>query len=192
MKLFIKSKPFDIKDSANVVRWVSDSPWSTFLFSSQFRFPLTEEDFKKYHSNAVSGHEFFSFFDESSGAHVGHCELKAISLHHLHGTIANVLISPEQRGKGAGKAMLQLMLKYAFEKLQLHRVGLAVHAVNERAIAAYRSIGFKVEGEIREVLKFENTYYSLLQMSVLKKEYSLSANDLPNNLQNRSCLSECP
>jgi RimJ/RimL family protein N-acetyltransferase len=73
--------------------------------------------------------------------------------------------------RGYGSAALGLMLAYAFEDLQLHRVELEVFAFNSRAIHVYEKLGFHREGVLRDVLYADNTYHDAIVMSMLDHEY---------------------
>jgi len=64
-----------------------------------------------------------------------------------------------------------MALKICFEELNLHRVDLFVYDFNEIAIACYRGTGFVEEGCMRESRKFEDEYWSLIQMSILENEW---------------------
>ncbi|TDQ45895.1 GNAT family N-acetyltransferase [Actinorugispora endophytica] len=74
----------------------------------------------------------------------------------------------EFTGQGLGQEATRLVLRYAFERVGLHRVWLQVHAFNMRAIAAYRACGFDVEGRLRDVLLWEGRRHDALLMSVLE------------------------
>jgi RimJ/RimL family protein N-acetyltransferase len=63
------------------------------------------------------------------------------------------------------------MLEHAFVRLGLHRVGLSVFAFNERAIRAYRKVGFREEGRLREAIWRDGRYWDELQMGILADEW---------------------
>ena len=50
--------------------------------------------------------------------------------------------NPQYRGKGYGKEMLRLAVKYAFEITNVQAVQLNVFLENERAKKCYESVGF--------------------------------------------------
>ena len=54
-----------------------------------------------------------------------------------------VVVDPAKRGKGYGKAMLQLGLKFAKEIYGAKKVSLGVFENNESAYYCYKSVGFK-------------------------------------------------
>ncbi len=54
-----------------------------------------------------------------------------------------VIVDPARRGKGYGKAMLQLGLRYAFEVCGARRATLGVFENNPAAYHCYRAAGFR-------------------------------------------------
>jgi RimJ/RimL family protein N-acetyltransferase len=74
-------------------------------------------------------------------------------------------------GRGLGTEATQLMLQHAFERLGLHRVGLAVFSYNTRAIRAYEKAGFHVEGRLREAIQRQGEYFDEVQMGILAGEW---------------------
>ena len=77
----------------------------------------------------------------------------------------------EEWGHGYGTEATRLMLDHAFGTLHLHRVALAVFEFNERAVRAYRSCGFTVEGRAREAIWRDGRWWDELSMSVLETEW---------------------
>ena len=74
-------------------------------------------------------------------------------------------------GRGYGTEATRLMLDHAFGTLGLHRIALTVFEFNERAIRAYRSCGFVVEGRARESIWRDGRWWDELAMSVLASEW---------------------
>ena len=75
------------------------------------------------------------------------------------------------KGKGYGKQTVEIIKKLAFETYNAHRLWLDVKVQNHRAQAIYQAAGFAIEGTLRECLKSENGYESLVIMSILQREY---------------------
>src|SRR5665647_2243566 len=73
-----------------------------------------------------------------------------------HDSNANLRLAlrPGQRGRGFGSEGIALVLAHAFgeapDGLGLHRVSLDVLSINPRARMLYESLGFVVEGRLRE------------------------------------------
>lgn len=75
-------------------------------------------------------------------------------------------------GKGIGTDTMSLILEFAFNELNLHRVYLQVFSFNERAIKLYEKIGFIHEGKFRQALYRTGKWHDIVIMSILKNEYS--------------------
>ena len=74
-------------------------------------------------------------------------------------------------GRGCGTEATRLMLDHALGTLGLHRISLTVFEFNERAIRAYRSCGFVVEGRARESIWRDGRWWDEIGMSVLSTEW---------------------
>ena len=66
------------------------------------------------------------------------------------------------RGKGFGRQAMLWLINYGFNKLKLHKLNLGVIKANAPAVKLYLSLGFEIEGEMRDEVytdgKFLNTY----------------------------------
>jgi RimJ/RimL family protein N-acetyltransferase len=78
--------------------------------------------------------------------------------------------------QGYGTEAMKLMLRHAFEMLNLNRVYLRVYETNPRAIRAYQKAGYVVEGRDRQGEYRNGKYWDVIRMSVLRKEWK-SAED---------------
>ena len=76
-----------------------------------------------------------------------------------------------EKGRGYGKEALRLVKQLAFEELKAHRLWLDVKEHNLRARNLYQSEGFVQEGVLRECIKAEAGFESLVVMSMLAREY---------------------
>jgi RimJ/RimL family protein N-acetyltransferase len=77
----------------------------------------------------------------------------------------------QSKGQGIGRAALRVAKKTAFDELGAHRLWLDVRSHNVRAQALYQSEGFVQEGVLREVVRHEQGYESLVVMSMLVPEF---------------------
>jgi diamine N-acetyltransferase len=78
----------------------------------------------------------------------------------------------QAKGAGFGRAALRFAKKIAFDDLKAHRVWLDVKRRNSRAKALYDSEGFVLEGELREAVKMDDGFESLIVMSMLRTEFA--------------------
>lgn len=76
--------------------------------------------------------------------------------------------------QGYGTEATRLMLKHAFETLNLNRIYLHVYETNPRAIHTYDKVGFVKEGRLREARYRNGVYINVLLMSMLRSEWDAS------------------
>ncbi len=105
---------------------------------------------------------------------IGEIVLNDIDDHARSANIRLVLL-PNYRGRGYGRDAIFQVLRWAFTQgdggLDLHRVSLDVLSINPRAQMLYESLGFQVEGRLREVY-FDGAHYSdAIVMGILEDEF---------------------
>lgn len=76
------------------------------------------------------------------------------------------------RGMGYGTEAIHLILHYAFEELNLHRVGLDVIEYNEPAVRLYQKMEFQVEGRRRQAVWRQGQRFDLIDMGILEPEWA--------------------
>jgi diamine N-acetyltransferase len=108
---------------------------------------------------------------------IGTIALIDIDLRNRKAEIGRVLVaSPDDKNKGYGFEMLDLLLKYSFEHLNLNRLYLEVFAENHIAIEFYQKAGFIKEGCKRQHIFTRARYRDVLLFSILSEEYFVRSN----------------
>ena len=82
-----------------------------------------------------------------------------------------IYLTPENRGRGYGKAALALLIDYGFNKLQFHRLEGEVYEYNLASIKLMDQFGFKLEGRLRQAKNHRGTYHDILVYGLLAEEY---------------------
>ena len=77
----------------------------------------------------------------------------------------------QRKGQGLGRACVRLLMQMAFRDLGAHRFWLDVKSLNAGAQALYRSEGFIEEGRLRESVRTDDGYDTLIVMAMLEREY---------------------
>jgi len=80
-------------------------------------------------------------------------------------------LRPAYRARGYGTEAVVLMLELAFDEFGLHRVGVSVPAVNHRARAMYESLGFRMDGRLRDAHRDGDGWCDAVLMSLLADEF---------------------
>jgi RimJ/RimL family protein N-acetyltransferase len=78
--------------------------------------------------------------------------------------------------KGFGTEAMKLILRYAFDLLNLNRISLTVFEYNARAILSYEKAGFRVEGQHRKWVNRDGKRWDLISMGILQSEWREVAN----------------
>ncbi len=102
---------------------------------------------------------------------IGDIGLQAIEWRARSAEVGILIGEKSYWGQGYGSEAMRLMLKHAFDTLNLNRVFLRVYAHNPRAIRAYEKVGFVHEGRMRQARYHAGEYFDVLLMSVLRSEW---------------------
>jgi RimJ/RimL family protein N-acetyltransferase len=73
-------------------------------------------------------------------------------------------------GKGVGTESCQLVIDYAFSRLNIRKIILAVYSNNPSAIRLYEKLGFKTEGCLKDQIFENGKYHDKLYMSLFNLE----------------------
>ena len=85
--------------------------------------------------------------------------------------LKRMVLLPSMQGAGIGRTCLRLLAAMAFRDLGAHRFWLDVKGRNLRAQALYRSEGFVEEGRLRESVRTDDGFDSLIVMAMLEDEH---------------------
>ena len=80
-------------------------------------------------------------------------------------------ILPEYGGKGYGSEAAKMLLKFAFEKLDAHKVFGMCNSKNTRSAALMEHIGMRREAIFKEELFWHNKWFDQYYFSILEREY---------------------
>jgi diamine N-acetyltransferase len=107
--------------------------------------------------------------DAESRAAVGYAIL--LGLGGVHRSIEFRRLVVTAKGRGYGRAAVNMIKKFAFEEQAAHRLWLDVKEGNQCARRLYESEGFTLEGLLRECFRGESGWESVYVMSILESEY---------------------
>ncbi len=109
--------------------------------------------------------------DKNSNEPLGRIIIGRIEEHYKSLDITKIYVGGTNRGNGVGREVLEGLLKYLFEDLQMERVTLDHFTGNTGAASLYERLGFVREGVARNACSKDGVYYDLHLMSMLSKEY---------------------
>ena len=155
-----------------LARWHADAGFLRLLDARAAK-PQTQDDVSKWVEEAQRSANGYLFAvrplaDEEL---LGFVELDGIHWNRGVGWLAIAIGDRDNWGKGIGTEAMDLILRFAFHELNLHRVQLTVFEYNDRAIAVYEKLGFQREGVYREALYRDNQRYDMFLYGLLRREW---------------------
>lgn len=102
---------------------------------------------------------------------VGCARLHHIEWTHGAGMVQLSIGQPEDRSRGYGSEALKMVLRYAFNELNLHRLGAVVFAYNAGGLHFLERSGFVVEVRRRQAIKRGGRRWDVLVLGQLREEW---------------------
>ncbi|MEW6470315.1 MAG: GNAT family protein [Bacteroidota bacterium] len=131
-------------------------------------FPTTREALVGFLKSMSSGKEnqMFCIIDKSRGKHIGNIKLGNINWVNRNAELGILIGDMSAWGKGFGRDACTLLVRYAFDKLNLNKVWLAVYSNNEAAYNLYKKLGFVQEGCLRQHVFSDGRFVDKILMAV--------------------------
>lgn len=164
-------REFRQEDISGIRSWVTDNETTRRLGGVYMR-PQTWEQSERYLSALLEGDAGgvnWVIADRESLRYLGQCSLMMVDNTARHAELA-IVLCPVCQGQGLGEEAVRLLLRYAFEQMNLNRVYLKVRADHPAAIRCYEKCGFKQEGILRAHAFADGKYQDVVCMGVLAGE----------------------
>lgn len=166
----LRLRPYKPCDAQYITGWIHDEYSFRLWCTDRFEYPLTPDDMNSkyfYNNGDCSAEDNFypmTAFDENGV--VGHLILRFTDAEKKTVRLGFIIVDDTIRGKGYGKAMVKLALKYAFEILGAEKATLGVFESNPSAYYCYKAAGFEdvpteefeyfcINGENERILELE-------------------------------------
>lgn len=142
----MKLRAYEQADAGIICQWLKSEKelyqWSADRFN---KFPLTAQNINENYAPQIRTGRFFPLTALDEENHViGHFIIRyPREDDNASVRLGFVILNPAYRGKGCGKEMLRLGVRYAKEHLHAARVDLGVFANNDSAKHCYEAVGFR-------------------------------------------------
>ena len=159
--------PMNVEDAETYVKWLNDFNVTDGVGTSCLITSLQSE--KEWIMNNSSKYQFAIVRLEDDKL-IGNCGIQEIEQLRQCAEVGLFIGDEENRNKGYGEEVLNLLLGYGFDYLNLNNIMLKVFSFNERAISCYKKIGFKEIGRRRQCYYLKGKFYDEVYMDILREE----------------------
>jgi RimJ/RimL family protein N-acetyltransferase len=111
---------------------------------------------------------FMAIVEKRSKEHIGNIKIHGIDQIHRHAQVSLIIGEKQHWGKGYATEAIRLIIDFALNTLNLHKLFACIYAPNEGSIAAFRKAGFVEEGLRKEHRFFDGRYIDEVDMAIIK------------------------
>ena len=164
----VSIRKFERTDIPKKVEWINNPANNRFL---HYDLPLCIEKTGKWFDAISTRTDRFDAVIEVDGIPVGTIGL--LSIDHKNGKAEFYVAMGETvfKGKGVAAAASRLLLRHAFEDLELNRIYLFTEVDNIPAQRLFERLGFEREGELRQDVLSHGCYANRFVYSYLKEKW---------------------
>lgn len=137
-------RPYLPSDAATITSWLKSEYLMRQWCADRYeRYPVTPEDMNAYHAMYIDGQRSRALTLTDGDDIVGYITLRIPADDSTEQRLGFVIVDDSKRGRGLGKALVSMAVKYVYETLGATKVSLGVFENNPSAIHCYESAGFR-------------------------------------------------
>jgi [ribosomal protein S5]-alanine N-acetyltransferase len=163
-------RPLEKADAPLIVPWFNDQEVIRTLL--RYR-PLTLREEEEYLDQVTrnEGNVILGIVLRETDRLIGATGLHKIDFRNRHSCFGILIGEKTEWGKGYGTEATGLVVRYAFETLNLNRVWLQAFEYNPSGLRAYEKVGFRREGVLRQDCYREGRYWDTIIMGILRADW---------------------
>jgi RimJ/RimL family protein N-acetyltransferase len=166
-------RALDVDDEPLLRKWINDPAVRQHLLHRPALNSLREREFIE--AQGKNPNEYvFGVVAKTGERLIGNIGLHRIDPVSRSAVLGVMIGDTASQGRGYGREAVRLVLKFAFEELNLNRVSLGVFANNWRAIRTYQKTGFVQEGCARQAQYRNGRYQDEYHFAILRSEWEAS------------------
>ncbi|MBZ9608461.1 GNAT family N-acetyltransferase [Clostridium estertheticum] len=165
----IRLRPYKLRDSQYILNWFNDELTFAQWCADKFTYPLTKEQLNQYYHNyEKDDNAWIMSALNKEGTPVGHFLMRMADYQNESIHLGFIIVDSQIRGKGYGKEMVSLAIRYAFDILKVKRVTLGVFDNNLSAHYCYKATGIVDEKYNEGIFTYGNDKWGIYDMSIEK------------------------
>lgn len=167
----LRLEPLDQKHvSTEYVGWLNDKIVNEYL---ETRGGQTNESVLTYINELKSQNAYsWAIIFKKDNKHIGNIKIHPINYKHSHGEYGILIGDKNYWGLGIAKEASLEVIRFIFSNDIIHRITLGVLQNNIRAVKLYKRIGFKPEGVLIDHLRYDDQFYNVIRMAILKRDFN--------------------
>ena len=166
----VRIRAYERSDLESIMLWINDREVTRNL-EAQLIFPLSRIAEEKYLEETASAATYRWAIETLQGEYLGGISLVRVDWINRSAQVGITIGVKQHWGKGYGTDAMRVLLRLAFEDMNLHRVWLNVYDFNLRGIKSYEKCGFRREGVQREARFIDGHYCDSVMMGILEADY---------------------
>lgn len=162
--------PISIEDVETYACWMNDREISKYIHQSH-RLHTIQSEKEWIENNEKNGDYNFAIIKKDGDKLLGNCGIMNINYIDRTATLGIFIGELVERSNGYGKEVLELLLEFCFNTVNMHNINLNVFSFNERAISCYKKVGFVEYARRHEAYFCDGKYHDIISMEILEKDY---------------------
>ena len=136
-------RPYKPSDAAVITSWLKSEYLMRQWCADRYEhYPVTPEDMNAYHERDIDGQHSRALTMTDDDDIVGYITLRTPADDSTEQRLGFVIVDDSKRGRGYGKTLVSMAVKYALDALGAMKVSLGVFENNPSAIHCYEAAGF--------------------------------------------------
>jgi len=150
-------------------KWMNDEVVNQFM-ETRYQYH-TLDDIRDFVYNVlIDSHSVMMAICYGS-EHIGNIKLGAINWQHRYTDLSYFIGERDHWGKGFATEAVKLMVKYGFERLDLHKINGGAYEHNHASIAVLLKAGFILEAAFRENAFYKGKYVKEFFYGIIQEEW---------------------
>ena len=165
-------RPLELTDAnSEYLSWLNNHEVTTGLASGAF--PTTLAQLQEYAaSKSIDKNTvILAICDSNTNQHIGNIKLDNFDWISATCELGLLIGNKNFWNKNVGFDACSLVVSYAFEKLNMRKILLAVYSNNTNAISLYEKLGFENEGILKNHVYINGHYFDKHYMSIFNHNF---------------------
>ncbi len=165
-------RPLEVEDVTDeYLHWMNNAALAKFI--PAMTFPGTRARVEEYVRRESGRPEvvFLAIIEKATNRHIGNIKLGPINWLDRRAEYGRLIGDMSVRSKGYGSEAVRLILGYAFDQLNLHKVYASCLASNAPAIRSNQKNGLEIEASFKEYRFVEGHFEDVVYMGITRQTW---------------------